>query len=260
MQSRKKSPFIFVIIGAVAVAGLSYLFFQSKDDHLAFTKYGQYQSVGAGNTVAPIRDLAGGKAKGQASDSTANVKDADDAGSGVRKHKRVQARLAQTVQTERVRVGSEMATGPLLEVADSSYRLVDIVYAIPKSEYHDQYDMIAEKNGYILVKYNGERPDGAWNVVRNEETGNLAIFTGVISVKYHDGQNVEALVSELMSQIDPDSQYFIKERKDYIHLIFYQFEEFETVMAIKKELENESHTNVVRRVKIELLEYARSNR
>ena len=134
-----------------------------------------------------------------------------------------------------------------LAESGSSYYLLEDTYAVPAIE-GSPIPGAELKNNHYIVK--GDRaPIDALKVVQNTQTGELAIFTGIVKVKLRDSSYVDEILNNYDCELE----------KSYGHIetYFFKFDDYEQTIEANRELMN---AHYVLRSEVDVLEYSRKAR
>lgn len=139
---------------------------------------------------------------------------------------------------------------------ESQYNLMQDYYAIKKSEVSnsEDLDIVEQKLGFLIVKADEQmRPQNTLRVVYNGDTKSKAIFTGVLKVKLTDMKDKDSLFGDIA--------YQVLDTYEDIRVVHYQFDSYEEAMeAYNLVSQDEDLQQLIERINIELLEFARSSK
>lgn len=142
------------------------------------------------------------------------------------------------------------------------YQLVKNLMAIKEEDFIPmQYESEGQLNGYYLVKKESDDYErSALAVVYNEDTKGVAIFTGILKIKFFDFEQASGLDEIIHSKLGRSIPMQIVEEYPHINMAFYKFDNFEQTMMVYDLLSSETLKETFERVTIDLLEWHRSTR
>lgn len=164
---------------------------------------------------------------------------------------------------EQYTLESEKYESNKFEANDIQFEKIENFYAILPEDYlPNNYEKVQELNGLYIVKYDGEIPDGALSVVKNKDTNNLAIFTGILRVKLADFDLANGLMDLVNQGIVEDSKKVdpeVNTSLGHIRVVTYKFSDYENTIFVYNILRTEPFEKLVERVNIDLIEWKRSS-
>jgi hypothetical protein len=129
------------------------------------------------------------------------------------------------------------------------YRFKDHFYAIKDTpENRNDYPNHTLKQTYLIVESESHIYNSL-SVVVNSQTGNEGIFTGILKIKLTDIKYINDIINH--------SNYQITQSYDHINVAHYLIEDVNLAVKTQKLLLAHPY---VKRVSLEILEYARSHR
>lgn len=132
-----------------------------------------------------------------------------------------------------------------IEFKNGFYRFDDI-HAIKEGEpLPDEYELIEKKLGHVIIRTNFT-PDNACSIVIPEGSQTMAVFTGILKIKFVNYDEGLDFVNRLNG--------YVSKEFDYINSILFQLDSYEDTISAYKTLK--SHPDV-ENVDYELLQYAR---
>lgn len=132
-----------------------------------------------------------------------------------------------------------------LPFKDGFYRFEEIHAIKEGDELPSEYQLIETKLGHHIIKTN-LTPSNAAAVVLPEGSQSVAIFTGVLKIKFKDYQTGQGLLN--------DYPGFVTEEYAYISSLLFQMDSYEQTIEAYQQLKNHPE---VENVEYELLQYAR---
>lgn len=133
--------------------------------------------------------------------------------------------------------------------AGVGYRFKDHHYAIKDTaENRNDYPEHIKKLNFLIVK-SDTNIYNSLSVVVNTQTGNEGIFTGVLKVKLTDNKYINDIIDH--------NNYQITQSYDHINVTHYLIEDVKLAVKTQKLLLSNPY---VKRVSLEILEYARTHR
>ncbi|MFT6633018.1 MAG: hypothetical protein ACJAS4_002987 [Bacteriovoracaceae bacterium] len=149
------------------------------------------------------------------------------------------------------------------EANEIQFEKIENFYAIfPEDYLPNNYEKVQELNGLYIIKYDGDIPDGALSVVKNNDTNNLAIFTGILRVKLKDFDSADGLMDLINQGIVKDSKKVdpeINTDLSHIRVATYKFSNYENTIFVYNILRTEAFENLVERINIDLIEWKRTS-
>lgn len=169
----------------------------------------------------------------------------------------------QRVKREEATMDEEIFNGTTFESREVSFEKVDNFFAILPEDYlPNNYEKVQELNGLYIVSYNGSKPVDALDVVKNNETGNLAIFTGILRVKlkdYDQAKGLIELINEDISAQNKKVEASVSLEFEHINIASYKFDNYESTIFVYKLLQTEPFEGLVERVTVDLIEWKRTS-
>ena len=134
--------------------------------------------------------------------------------------------------------------GDIIKNGKSRYKVLDHYKVVLKSQLDQvQYDrIVSNKFNFVIIETDFEVPNN-YKVLKNQETGQLAILTGIIKVKLSD--------IALMSQLESQFSLKISQEFSHINLVLYQSD---NLQGIENTLEQIKLQTGVVRANLEILE------
>lgn len=134
--------------------------------------------------------------------------------------------------------------GEIIKNGKSRYKVLDHYKVVLKSQLDQvHYDkIISNKFNYVIIETDYDVPNN-YRVLKNQETGQLAILTGIIKVKI---SNVG-----VMSQLESQFSLKVNEEFPHINLVLYQADNLQDIENTLKQIQLQ--TGVVR-ASLEILE------
>jgi hypothetical protein len=195
--------------------------------------------------------------------STGNRKPAYKSGSQLHKKKLRRQVKIQRNNREKSTLNTENFGSKKFTINDIKFEKVDNFYAISPEDYlPNNYEKVQELNGLFIVKYDGEMPDGSLAIVKNGDTNNLAVFTGILRVKLKDfdqASDLIDLVNEGIVSEDQKIEANLNIELQHIRVGSYQFSDYEDTMFTYDILQTEPFKDLVERVNIDLIEWKRNS-
>tara|TARA_B100001971_G_scaffold111191_1_gene102113 strand:- start:57104 stop:57862 length:759 start_codon:yes stop_codon:yes gene_type:complete len=249
MKAKIILVWIFIMVGF----GI-YLNFSKDKDHALSGSFNNYRhKISKAEIKAQKKYILSQQSKEKVDSKKREVAQVDsnnqviDVANPLEKREELKKELSMRGRDNRVRNSREPDTKIVYGDGNGNqYRLLNDFVAVKKTkENENDYPDAKIKLGHFIVPAE-LAPSDAIPLMENAQTGNIAIFTGLIKVKLTDMRQAESLISQV--------RYDIHLRYEHIGLVMYKFSSYEDTMLAKRELDQSSY---VRRATIELLEYER---
>ncbi len=156
---------------------------------------------------------------------------------------------------------------PSLQLQALEYvKLENLVAISHKQKLGPEYNVVGKYGFFQLVRLEEGQtaPGNALTVIKDQDSTDIAIFTGILRVKLVDYEkDVENIIQDASTYLSDDIHFSgasIKNKYDKISLATYQFDDYSTLIAIYKILSGPSFSGRVERVTIDLIKWSRDVR
>lgn len=142
------------------------------------------------------------------------------------------------------------------------YKLIRNLMAIKEEDFvPTQYESEGKFNGYYLVKKDTDDLErSALAVIYNEDTKGIAIFTGILKIKFIDFEQASVLGEMIQAKTGGAISLHITEEYPHINMAFFKFDNYEQTMNVYDLLNSNSFKTIIERVTIDLLQWHRTIR
>ncbi|MCO4754416.1 MAG: hypothetical protein KC478_08025, partial [Bacteriovoracaceae bacterium] len=162
--------------------------------------------------------------------------------------KDIEIRSLKQRYKEQNKVQASYREPDFLSESGSSYYLLEDSYAVEAVEGMAPIPGAQLKNGHYIVK--GDRaPVDSVRVVQNSQTGELAIFTGIVKVKLTDSSYVDDILDNFDCELDKSYEH--------INTFFFKFDSYDQTLEANRQLSDAAY---VLRTEVDVLEYSREAR